>query len=260
MNNNKTRYKHYEKTTNKKKHRVISFIFPIISLIIIIACVSYIVTWTNQNNENEQTIKEIYADVVSVDEETGDSKIDFEKLKQRNEDVVGWLKVNNTNINYPVVQSNNNDFYLRHNFDKKYNIAGWIFADYRAKFDGKDKNIIIYGHNMKNGSMFSTLNTALTKKWYENEDNMNITFETEKQVATYKIFSIYKIKKETFYTTTSFETTESYKKFLDEIKSRSIKDFGEDVNEEDKILTLSTCAGNNSYRVVIHAYLCDTNK
>ena len=257
MSDNNIRGKHYKKQKNKKNHKIKSFMFLIISLIIIIACVSYIVTWTMQNNANEQTIKQIYDDTISVDKETGDFRIDFEKLKQQNEDVIGWLKVNNTNIDYPVVKGKDNDFYIKHNFNKNYNIAGWIFADYRVKLDGTDKNIVIYGHNMKNGTMFSSLNKALTKEWYENENNMCITFETEEQILTYKIFSIYKTKKEIYYTTTSFKTTESYKNFLNTIKSRSIKKFDEDVNTEDKILTLSTCAGNNDYRVVIHAYLCN---
>lgn len=268
MSSNNIKNKHLKNQEDKKKNKhsenqedrknkIISFIFSIISLIIIIACGLYIVMWIMQNNANEQTIKEIYEDTVSVDDETGTSKIDFGKLKNRNKDVIGWLKVNNTNIDYPIVKGNDNDFYIKHNFDKNYNIAGWVFADYRLKADGTDKNIVIYGHNMKNGSMFGSLKKVLTKEWYENEDNMYVTFETEEQVLTYKVFSVYQIKKETYYTTTSFRSAEAYQNFLNTLKSRSIKKFNEDVSTDDKILTLSTCASNNDYRVVLHAYLCD---
>lgn len=171
----------------------------------------------------------------------------------------GWLNVKGTSVDYPVVKSSdNNSYYVKHNFNKESNIAGWIFADYRLKLDGTDKNIVIYGHNMKDGSMFGSLKKkALNKEWYGNSEN-TISFQNEKSISTYKVFSVYQIAKESYYTQTSFQSNEEYKKFLDTLKSRSVYNFGINLSENDKIITLSTCATNSDYRVVVHGVLVDT--
>ena len=179
--------------------------------------------------------------------------IEFESLKQKNENTVAWLKVNGTNVEYPVVRTNNNDYYLTHTFDKTYNSAGWIFMDYKNKLDGNEKNIVIYGHNRKDGSMFGTLKNILTEEWQNIEDNLIIPLIDENEKANYRVFSVYKIEQEDYYISTKFSTDNEFQKFIDKIKSRSVKDFGINVSKEDQILTLSTCADNNKYREVLHA-------
>ena len=179
--------------------------------------------------------------------------VDFKKLKSENSDVVAYIKVNNTNIEYPIVKTSNNNFYLNHSFDKSKNSRGWIFADYKNKFDNTDKNIVIYGHNMRDESMFGSLKNILNEEWYNNAENKNITFLTEKGNYIYKVFSIYKIESEDYYIKTNFKNDEDYEKFLNTIKNRSIKNFDINLNINDKIITLSTCANNNKYRVVLHA-------
>lgn len=168
----------------------------------------------------------------------------------------GWLNVKGTSVDYPVVKSSdNNSYYVTHNFNKANNIAGWIFADYRLKLDGTDRNIVIYGHNMKDGSMFGSLKKkALNSDWYGNAEN-TISFQTEKGISTYKVFSVYQIEKESYYTKTSFKSDEEYKEFLNTLKSRSVHNFGINLTATDKIITLSTCATNGDYRVVVHAVL-----
>lgn len=178
--------------------------------------------------------------------------VDFDNLKEKNPDTVAWIKLNNTNIEYPIVKTTNNSYYLNHSFDKSYNLAGWIFSDYKNKFDDTDKNIVIYGHNMKDGSMFGNLKNVLKEEWYNNDDNRNITFITENGYYKYRIFSIYEIENEEYYIKTEFKNNE-FKSFINTIKRRSNKDLKEEVNENDQILTLSTCASNNKYRLVIHA-------
>ena len=125
--------------------------------------------------------------------------------------------------------------------------------DYRIKRDGTDKNMTIYGHNSKNDAMFGSLKDILKEEWYSNSDNLNVTYIDENGTHTYKVFSIYQIKKETYYTTTYFSSDDEFKNFIDTLKGRSIVDFGVDVGTEDQILTLSTCADNNNYRIVLHA-------
>ena len=100
--------------------------------------------------------------------------------------------------------------------------------------------------------MFGTLKNVLKKDWLENKDNRYITFITEKEKALYEVFSVYQIESEDYYIKTSFNTFD-FKKYIDTMKNRSIYDFNCDVSEDDNVLTLSTCANNNKYRVVLHA-------
>ena len=129
----------------------------------------------------------------------------------------GWLTVKSTKINYPVVKYKDNDFYLTHSFDKSYNSAGWIFANYINRFDGTDKNISIFGHNRRDGSMFCTLKDTIKKEWYTNPENYYITFETKDGVEIYKVFSNYQIEAESYYLTSDFTDDEEYRTFLNTI-------------------------------------------
>ena len=240
---------------NKKKlFNVVMRIIELIFLILLVYSSINIFKWYNNNKENKQIINEI-AESVTINEDTNEEKkykINFEELKQKNSDTVAWLKVENTNIEFPIVQANNNSYYLIHNFDKKYNVAGWIFADYKNKLDGTDRNIVVYGHNMRNNSMFGSLKDVITEEWYNNEENKYITFVTENDYQTYQVFSVYQIKTEDYYIKTEFKSNE-FTEFIDTITKRSKKYFGINVSKEDTILTLSTCSNNNKYRVVLHS-------
>lgn len=240
---------------NKKKlFNVVMRIIELIFLILLVYSSINIFKWYNNNKENKQIINEI-AESVTINEDTNEEKkykINFEELKQKNSDTVAWLKVENTNIEFPIVQANNNSYYLTHNFNKKYNVAGWIFADYKNKLDGTDRNIVVYGHNMRDNSMFGSLKDVTTEEWYNNEENKYITFVTENDYQTYQVFSVYQIKTEDYYIKTEFKSNE-FPEFIDTITKRSKKDFGINVSKEDTILTLSTCANNNKYRVVLHS-------
>ena len=180
-------------------------------------------------------------------------ELDFEKLFEINRSTVGWIKVPNTTIDYPVAQSSDNSFYLTHSFDKSWNSAGWIFADYRNKFDGTDKNIIIYGHNRMDSSMFATLSNTQKSEWYNNPTNKYITFTTPEKTYVYEVFSVYTIKSETYYLSTDFANDNAYLEFLNTIKKRSIHDFGVTLFSFDSILTLSTCDATGKSRVILHA-------
>ena len=247
-----SRAKHY----NKKKTNIISIILLFIFIILLFYSGTKIVIWY-MNNQNNKKISDEIAEFVTVDETKEDDEekyvVDFEKLKEKNSDIVAWLKVNGTNIETTVVKTTNNDYYLTHNFNKEYNSAGWIFADYKNKVDGTDKNLVIYGHNMRDDSMFGSLKWVINEDWYNNEDNKYITLVTENETQIYEVFSVYQIEEEDYYIQTNFNTEKEFSTFLETIKKRSKKDFNVDVNKEDNILTLSTCANNNKYRVVLHA-------
>lgn len=237
----------YEKKKSKKN--VMANILLIIFVALLIISSIEIIKWYKEN-KNNQKIKEKISEAIIINEE--ETLIDFGKLKEINKDTVGWIKVNGTDIEYAIVKTDNNSYYLNNNFENEYNKAGWIFADYKNKLDGTDKNIVIYGHNRKDGSMFSSLKNILKEEWYSKEENRKITFITEKENSVYEVFSIYEIEAEDYYITTNFADGEILS-YIQTVKKRSIKDFDVEVSKEDNILTLSTCGNDNDYRVVLHA-------
>lgn len=240
-----------------KKYINIKLIFIRFIQLVLIATIvwslSYIIKWLKENKENSK-IKSQIDEAVTIDN-NNNYNIDFEKLSNTNSDVVAWLRVNNTNIEYPVVQAKNNEYYLYHSFNKTENGAGWIFADYRNKLDKTDKNIVIYGHNRKDKSMFGTLNKVLEKEWYENEENRKIVLITPEEKCNYEIFSVYKVPNEDYYISTNFRDETEFKSFINNIKSRSVYNFKTEVDENSQILTLSTCGTTSKYRVAVHAVL-----
>lgn len=209
------------------------------------------------NEQENQAITEIVEKTIEVDEESETLaekyKVDFVTLKEQNPDVVAYLKVNGTNIDYIVVRGDDNEYYLKHNLNRNWNVLGWVFADYRNRLDGTDKNIVIYGHDVAEGTMLGTLKNALTREWQENEENREIVLVTEKEVGIYEVFSTYEILPESYYITTDFKSDEEYNNFLNVLYYRSNFGYGVPVNKDDNILTLSTCAENGAKRVVLHA-------
>ncbi len=182
-------------------------------------------------------------------------EVDFNDLLQKNSDTVGWIQVKGTNINYPIVQTTNNAYYLHHAFDKTENDAGWVFMDYRNNSVTFDQNTIIYAHSRYNGTMFGSLKNILNSSWYNDKNNYIIRLSTPTENTMWQVFSVYTIEKESYYITTSFSSDTSYNEFLNTMKNRSEVNFSATVNTNDKILTLSTCKDNFGSRVVMHAKL-----
>ncbi len=246
------------KTKPNLLKKIISSLLLVIFFIGIIISIYEIVDWVKNNRKTEEMVHKI-SNIVKVNNEKKVSdfekyNIDFEEFKNINSETIGWLRVEGTEIQYPVVQGKDNSFYLNHSFDKSYNAAGWIFADYRNQFDvNENKNTIIYGHNRRDGSMFCSLKNVLDSNWYENEENRKIVFITKNKKIIYETFSVYETAEELYYMTTDFSSEEEFEKFINTLKARSITDFSVNVSHEDEILTLSTCANNNKYRVVLHA-------
>lgn len=184
--------------------------------------------------------------------------VNFDELRKKNPDTVGWIKVDKTKVNYPVVQANDNDYYLKRSFNKVKNPGGWIYADYRVNFKNFGKNTIIYGHNLTNRTMFGSLVETQKSYWYKSPEKKYIKISTPTSNSVWVIFSTYTTEPVTDYLRTNFKNYD-YEEFLNTIKSRSIHDFGINVTTNDKILTLSTCNDAGTKRIAVHAKMVSIN-
>lgn len=173
----------------------------------------------------------------------------------KNKETVAWIQVNGTNINYPIVQHNDNNYYLEHDFYNRKTDVGWIFGDYRNNFETFNNNTIIYGHNLINRTMFGSLPYLLKNNWFNNQNNQYIKLSTKNTNSIWQIFSVYKIEPTTDYLQAKFNSTTAYQEFLDKLKKRSTQQLEVEVTNTDKILTLSTCDDTGTKRVVVHAKL-----
>lgn len=178
--------------------------------------------------------------------------IDFDSLRSINEDVIGWIYMEALpEISYPVVQGEDNNFYLHQTYEKNYNFAGTIFIDYENKRDFSDCNTLVYGHNMKNGSMFGHL-----KKFAEDQETYNKSkyfwILTPDKNYRYEIISAYttEVNSDTY---TLFKGPgDEFQSYLETIKGYSeIQTDPGELTIKDKIVTLSTCTGNESTRFVV---------
>ena len=178
--------------------------------------------------------------------------INFDELKATNSDVVLWIMVDGTNINYPVVQTNNNDYYLKHNILKRYSTDGWVFLDFRNSLNN-DRNTIFYGHNLLNKTSFGSISKMFTKNYLNNSNHQIYVIDND-NIYIYKVFSIYYSQPVTDYLQVEFYD-EEYLNFLNNLKNKSKFKFNEELTINDKIITLSTCTDDNTGRKVVHAKL-----
>lgn len=258
---------------------VIVFLMMFGWIILLFFSIKDIFNWKNDSDNTEKISKEIdeiveiveiddNEDTIIIEQEDDDDKfnpywdyikmnliqVDFNELMKINNDTMGWIQVNGTNINYPVVQSTNNDYYLEHSFDKSYNTAGWVFLDYRNNILEMDKNTIIYAHGRYDNTMFGTLRNILTDGWLDNRNNFVIKMSTAYENTLWQVFSVYRIPTTNDYLQVEFDDDSEFIDFSNMLIERSGFDFNTSINNDDKILTLSTCY-NDDDKIVVHAKL-----
>lgn len=204
-----------------------------------------------EDDDETYEVKDDKSNIYNIYSSYTKDSINFQDLYAINGDTEGWLIVQGTDINYPIVRAEDNDFYLNHSFDQSYNISGWVFMDYRNRAKKLSQNTIIYAHNTKNRTMFGTLKNLLSSS-----DEHIVELITPDYKSVWKVFSVYTIPATSDYLTTAFSTKSEYREFLDLIIGRSKFDYATPVDTEDKILTLSTCHNHYS-RTVVHAKLID---
>ena len=262
----------------KWKNLIALIIFFIAFIFLIKSGINLINYFIDTNKTNDE-IKEI-EDVVNI-EETKDNEnteiieqkeeipkenpywdyikmklinVDFTNLLSINSDTKGWISVNGTNINYPFVQTVDNEYYLKRDFNKKSNSAGWVYLDYRNNITELDRNTILYAHGRLNGTMFGSLKNIFNSDWYNDVNNHVIKLSTLTENTLWQVFSVYHIPTTSDYLQTEFGSSEEFLTFIQMLKDRSQYGFNVEFNENDKILTLSTCY-NDQERVVLHAKL-----
>lgn len=220
-----------------KFKKVIIWLVVLISIIVLLACSVLIIKNYKDDNENMQEIEQLIDNVI-IDDVGDDNSIDWNELKSINEDIVAWIEIENTPVNYPILKDNNNLYYLKHNFNKKYNSNGSIFT--LNKDFIQDDEIVIYGHNMKNKTMFSILGNYLNTNFLKEHQIIKIYTENKNYIAT--IFSCYSIdvnEESKNIRKLSYEDRISYYKRKSNIDTENINDTG-------KIIKLSTCSYINA--------------
>ncbi|HLR14752.1 MAG TPA: class B sortase [Bacillota bacterium] len=252
---------------NKKKNTT----KKILSRLITILCVSvflyaaygladvFIDYYKNRKMLSE--VQDMYYDVASAkedddDREPGEVRSGFDELLKHNDHVVGWITIDDTQIDYPILQTDNNIDYLTKDYNDRVTRAGSIFLDFRNDITKNDKNTVIYGHRMKDGSMFQHLTKFLNEDFFKEHQ----TFEYDTLYDSYEaeIFSVYNTLTDFNYIETDFQSEETYEQLLQKMKEKSRFTTGVEVNPEDHIITLSTCdyeLDENEGRLVVHAKL-----
>lgn len=183
--------------------------------------------------------------------------VDFTALQGINDDIIGWLKVGALDISYPVTQAQDNDYYLHLTFELVQNAAGCIFVDYQNRQDFQDDNTIVYGHNMKDGSMFGTLKNFVQDGVYESDPYFWIY--TPERIYKYEIFNCSTVGAVSNTYTLEFGSRKEFQDYLDKALMQSQVDSSKvKVKSSDKIVTLSTCTGDEETRFVVQGKLVRT--
>lgn len=179
-------------------------------------------------------------------------------LKSLNNNTIGWIKNDYLNVSYPLVKGTNNNYYKSHDYLNGLSSYGWLYVDSNNNFDSNDKNIVIYGSSYLNSQFFYSLKNVLQADFVKDIDNQVIKISTDDINSSWLVFSIYEIKNEEYFAKTNFTDNNEFIKFLETINDRSVHNFGVELDENDKILTLTTDKDNEN-KIVVHAKLIKTD-
>ena len=253
----------YKLMTTKLRRRcnyiMRKIVYTIITILLIglVLISSYLIFKEKKQNEKQENTFEDLIEIVEENiENQEERKIDINKLYEENKDIVGWLKIDNTTINYPIMQNiNDPNYYLHRDFYKNYSSYGTPYMAKQCNLNSD--NIVIYGHHMKNNKMFGELEKYKSKDFYNN--HKIITFTTLEKEYSYEIFAVFKTTvytKNTFryYENINFENKKMYDDFINICKDKSLYQTGIKIKDKEKLITLSTCEySNKNSRLVIVA-------
>lgn len=238
--------RHSKKSNNKLKKIVL------LLLIVVFVCgigytIYYLYNSYKDKKDNTNILDNVIVDDTPVTEEKTEKMLQLEELQKENNEIIGWLEIEDTNINLPVCQTTDNDFYLTHNYKKEKSKGGSLFLDKDFDLINGSSNYLIYGHRNTQGLMFEDLLKYSKEDFYNN--HKTIKFTTNKDDSIYEIMSVfysrvyYKKEKDVFryYNFVNANNEEEYNDFVNNCKKSSIYDTGVTANYGDQLLTLSTC-------------------
>ncbi len=260
--------KHYRGRKNKKRNMVTNLILGIAVSVFVFSAYKLISIYSEYHKgdkEYDSIVEDSIEIQVSKPEEEGKDeqeqkpkvheslKVDFDKLKKINKDVVGWIQFDEPErINYPVVRGDDNDKYLHTTFEGKENSSGTLFVDANNSGEFADQNTFIHGHNMKNGSMFGQLRKYKTKDYYEQNPYFYIYTPDGKEVK-YQIFAVSVVEDTSRSYTSFYNNDEEYLDYLNYLKSIAGYDTGVELTADSKIVSLSTCTNvSETQRLLVH--------
>lgn len=248
---------------NQRKGNIVSNIILILAIAVFLFSGYKLYTIYSEYNKGDKEYESIMDEVITIEdsEEKDESeaetktvfKVDFEKLQSINKDVVGWIRFDNPKkISYPIVRGSDNDKYLKTTVENKKNSSGSIFMDANNAADFTDKNTFIYGHNMKNGSMFGQLRKYKNVDFYKENPYFYIYTPDGKEVK-YQVYAVC-IVEDTSESYNKFYTDDAtYLKYLEYIKSISRYDTGVEVTASSQLVSLSTCTNvTETQRLLVH--------
>lgn len=228
----------------KKKFKTIIMILIIILLVVMsIAFIKF-----KFKKDDKKVLDDIKIDKNDITDNKTERMLQVEKLKKINSDIVGWLEISETNINYPVLQGSDNDYYLTHNYKKEKTSGGSLFLDKSYDFSIPSSNLLIYGHRHETGIMFEDLIKYKDEKFYKKHPN--IRFTTCDEDSTYEIIAAffsrvyYKSEKNVFryYFFVNADNVKDFDSYVENVKKASIYDTGKTAKYGDQLMTLSTCS------------------
>lgn len=257
--NNKEKYfKDKEKVHEGRKQKANGKLIAIIILsVILIASIAYLIYYVYTQWQNKKMMEDLANFVVTSNTEVSQNTSEEEQrkqtllanlqeLKQQNSDLVGWLTINGTEVNYPVVQTDNNDYYVNHNFEKQSNELGSIFLDKDCSIEKPTANFLIYGHRSNGGQMFETLTKYKEEDFYK--EHPTFEFATLEEVSKYQIIAVFQsqvyLKSQDvfkYYFFKDAENEEEFNNYIENVKKLSLYNIAETAQYGDQLITLSTC-------------------
>lgn len=237
---------------NQKSQNVWKYIFftalGIFVLGVVILCFYFVDMYSNKPEQTNKTSSKVVLK---------DNPIDFDELQKQNTDIYAWIKIPNTRIDYPILQSAEDDaFYLNHNADKEYTRYGAIYTEMKNKTDFTDPNTVVYGHNMRNGTMFRDLHKFREAEFFS--QNKYIYVYTRGHILTYEICAAYRYDNRHILNSFNFSDPKIFAEYIEFVKNPKsiiVQKREVEMDTNSKILTLSTCISNDNYRYLVQGVL-----